>query len=46
MDIKLIDVSEHTEQEIIAEINKIVWVLIERYNEEVGMGWDDSDKTY
>ena len=46
MNIKLIDVSEHSEKEVIAEINKIVPILIERYNDEVGQGWDEDDKTY
>ncbi|MBT4732387.1 hypothetical protein HOB87_10525 [Candidatus Woesearchaeota archaeon] len=46
MNIELIDVSEHSEKEVIAEINKIVPILIERYNDEVGQGWDEDDKTY
>lgn len=45
MGIKLLDVTVLNEQELIAEINKIIWILIERYNDEVGMGWD-CDKTY
>jgi hypothetical protein len=44
--IKLIDVATHTEQEVIVEINKLVWILIERYNDKVGNGWDEDDKTY
>ena len=46
MDIKLIDVATHTEQEVTAEINKLVWILIERYNDEVGNGWDEDGKSY
>ena len=46
MNIELIDVIEHSEKEVIAEINKIVPILIERYNDEVGQGWDEDDKTY
>ena len=46
MGIELIDVTKHSEQEVISEINKIIWILIERYNEEVGDGWEEDYKTY
>ena len=46
MNIELIDVGKHSEKEVIAEINKIVPILIERYNDEVGQGWNEDDKTY
>jgi len=46
MGIELIDVTKHSEQEIISEINKIIWILIERSNEEVGDGWEEADKAY
>ena len=40
MNIELIDVIEHSEKEVIAEINKIVPILIERYNDyEVAYWW-------
>lgn len=46
MEIKEISVVEHSEDEIIAEINKIIPILIERYNDRIGDGWDEGRKTY